>query len=75
MFFQHSRRPRDPQRIIEHGVGFVIGPRLADSIKDCAPHDSRLIEIKLRCCGPDVRLINQLLHTADVLRKTCMEQT
>ena len=41
-----------------HGVGFAIGPRLISSVKDCVPHNSRLIEIKFHNHGPDLNFIN-----------------
>ena len=47
------------RRMIEHhGLGFVVGPRLINCIKDCTPHSSRLMEIRLRNHGPDICLIN-----------------
>ena len=46
-------------RIIEHhGVGFVIGRKLIDHVKDCIPHNSRFIEVLLANHGPDICLVN-----------------
>ena len=49
-------RPRQPPTE-HHGVGFVIGPKYYDCLKECVPHNGRIIEIKIANSGPDIFLI------------------
>ena len=42
-----------------HGVGFVIGPKLRAFVKDCIPHNSRIVELSLHSQGPDICVLNQ----------------
>ena len=45
------------RNVEHHGVGFVVGPRLLECIKDCTPHSSRLIELCLHNHGPDIHIV------------------
>ena len=57
--FRFSSNSHATNRAVEHhGVGFVIGPKILNSVKDCIPHSSRFIEIIFQNHGPDIRFIN-----------------